>query len=163
MNSLMMSLQNWWSQISAREQRLVVVCAVLLVLGTLYWGVIQPVSQRAENAQLRIQSEKQLLSWVQDKADEIASLRGQNGQVISNTPMNQAISSTAGRFGVELIRVQPRDEQLQVWITPLPFNRLVEWMSFLQDTHGISVTFLDIDKGDQNGVVEVKRLQFTKG
>lgn len=163
MSTLLISIQNWWRQISGREQKLVIACTILLLLGGLYWGLIQPVAQRAEAAQMRIQSEKQLLSWVKDKADEIVSLRGQSGQTVSNTPLNQAISSTARRFNIELIRVQPRGEELQVWITPLPFNRFAEWMTFLQENHGISATFLDIDKGTQEGVVEIKRLQFTKG
>ncbi|UUM30517.1 type II secretion system protein M [Vibrio japonicus] len=163
MSALLNSVQNWWRQISGREQRLVIVCTILLVFGGLYWGLVQPVLQRAEAAQQSIQSEKQLLTWVKEKADEITSLRGQSGQVVSSTPLNQAVSSSARRFNIELLRVQPRDEQLQVWISPLPFNRFAEWMAFLQDTQGITVTFLDIDKGDQNGVVEIKRLQFTKG
>ena len=163
MSTLLMSIQNWWRQISGREHKLVIVCAILLLFGALYWGVIQPVAQRAETAQMRIQSEKQLLTWVKDKADEITMLRSKTGQVVSNTPLNQAVSSSARRFNIELIRVQPRGEQLQVWITPLPFNRFAEWMAFLQDRHGITATFLDIDKGVQDGVVEIKRLQFTKG
>lgn len=36
-------------------------------------------SQRAELAQSRIQSEKQLLTWVQDKADDITALRKSGG------------------------------------------------------------------------------------
>lgn len=163
MSALLISIQSWWRQISGREQRLVIVCAILLVFGGLYWGVIQPVLQRADAAQQSIQREKQLLTWVEDKADEIISLRAQTGQVVSRTPLNQAVSSSARRFNIELIRVQPRGEQLQVWISPLPFNRFAEWMAFLQDTQGITATFLDIDKGSQNGVIEIKRLQFTKG
>lgn len=163
MSALLISIQSWWRQISGREQRLVIVCAILLVFGGLYWGVIQPVLQRADAAQQSIQREKQLLTWVEDKADEIISLRAQTGQVVSSTPLNQAVSSSARRFNIELIRVQPRGEQLQVWISPLPFNRFAEWMAFLQDTQGITATFLDIDKGSQNGVIEIKRLQFTKG
>ncbi len=163
MSALLISIQSWWRQISGREQRLVIVCAILLVFGGLYWGIIQPVLQRADAAQQSIQREKQLLTWVEDKADEIISLRAQTGQVVSSTPLNQAVSSSARRFNIELIRVQPRGEQLQVWISPLPFNRFAEWMAFLQDTQGITATFLDIDKGSQNGVIEIKRLQFTKG
>jgi len=64
MTNLLNMFQAWWSSISQREQRLVVVCGVFGLIGLIYWGVLQPINARAEQAQLRIQSEKQLLSWV---------------------------------------------------------------------------------------------------
>ncbi|WP_196369085.1 type II secretion system protein GspM, partial [Vibrio harveyi] len=67
--------QAWWSSISQREQRLVMGGSIIAVLGIIYWGLLQPMNQRAELAQSRIQSEKQLLTWVQDKADDITALR----------------------------------------------------------------------------------------
>ena len=159
---LLSSLQARWAGTSQREQRLLIACSVLLFLGVIYWGILQPVSQRADMATNRIQSEKQLLNWVKDKADAISQLRAQGGVASSSLPLNQSISSTASRFGAELVRVQPRGEELQVWVQPMPFNRLIDWMMFLQEKHGVSATFMDIDKGEQDGTVEVKRLQFVK-
>ncbi|RTZ14596.1 type II secretion system protein M [Vibrio aquaticus] len=163
MEKLITPLQAWWQSISQREQRLVVVGAMLLIVGILYWGIIEPVATRAENAQMRIQSEKQLLSWVKNKADEIQQLKGQGGSSISNLPINQAVSSSVSRFKVELIRVQPRGEEFQVWIAPMPFNQFMNWIRYLQETYGIGVVFLDIDKGAQEGLIDVNRLQFGRG
>ncbi len=163
MKQVISSLQNWWMSISVREQRSVVVCVLVLVLGGLYWGIVQPVSERAANAQMRIQSEKQLLSWVKEKADDINQFRGQGGKSVSSLPINQAISSSVGQFNVELIRVQPRGEEFQVWISPMPFNQFIRWLSFLQETHGIGVVFLDIDKAERDGMVEINRLQLSRG
>ncbi|MFA0411923.1 type II secretion system protein GspM, partial [Vibrio splendidus] len=59
MRNMIEPLQAWWTSISQREQRLVIGCSILLILGVVYWGLIQPLSQRAELAQSRIQSEKQ--------------------------------------------------------------------------------------------------------
>ena len=50
-----------------------------------------------------------------------------------------------------------------MWVQPMPFNRLIDWMTFLKESHGVSATFMDIDKGEQEGTVEIKRLQFVKG
>lgn len=163
MKKLINTLQVWWLSISIREQRLVMVCSLLMVLGGLYWGIVQPVAERANTAQMRIQSEKQLLSWVKNKADEISQNQGQGGSAVSNMPINQAVSSSVSRFKVELIRVQPRGEQFQVWVSPMPFNQFMNWITFLQEAHGISVEFLDIDKADQDGMIEVRRLQLSRG
>jgi len=163
MNKLVNTLQTWWLSISQREQRLVVACSLLVILGGLYWGVVQPVAERADNAQMRIQSEKQLLSWVKNKADKISQVQGQGGRTVSSLPINQAVSASVSRFKVELIRVQPRGEQFQVWVAPMPFNQFMDWITFLQEKHGIKVVFLDIDKGDKDGMIEVNRLQLGRG
>ncbi|OLQ86074.1 general secretion pathway protein GspM [Vibrio panuliri] len=163
MKNILSSLQVWWYRITPRERRLVLVGSVVLGFGVLYWGIYQPVAQRAEQAQLALNSEKQLLSWVQDKADQIIELRGSGAKAISPLPLNQAIPSSARRFNVEMVRVQPRGNEMQVWVQPLPFNQLVSWIEYMQTHHGIEVLFLDIDKSNRAGVVEVKRLQLRKG
>jgi general secretion pathway protein M len=163
MKALTLALQSWWLSISQREQRLVIICSLLLVAGSLYWGVIEPFAQRTERAQVKIQSEKQLLSWVSDQADEIVKSRQAGGVVVSKQPFNQIVTSSTQRFNVELIRMQPRGEQLQVWIKPIPFEFFVNWLSFLQDNHGVIVEALDVTRADQSGVIEVNRLQFRRG
>lgn len=163
MKNLLNPAQAWWSTISQREQRLVLVCGGLLLLGLLYWGVVQPLQQRSENARTRIQSEQQLLQWVKSTADDIITLRRQGGVVRTNQPFNQVIASSTRDFNIELIRVQPRGEMMQVWVQPLPFSQLVAWINFLREKQGIDVEFMDLDRGAAPGLVEVKRLQLKRG
>ncbi len=162
MKNLIAQVQVWWSSISQREQRMLIGCGVFVVIGFIYWGILQPMSQRAELAQSRIQAEKQLLDWVQDKADDITALRKSGGVTYSNQPLNQLVSSSARRFKVELIRVQPRNESVQVWIKPLAFNQMIDWLRYLKEQQGIEVEFLDIDRTEQAGMIEVNRLQFKR-
>jgi len=163
MDNVIAPLKQWWSSITQREQQLVLVCSVLIIVGGIYWGMVQPLAQRSEQAQQRIKSEQQLLTWVQNKANEIITLRGSGGAINTSQPLNQTISSSARRYNVDLIRVQPRGEMIQVWIQPMDFNRFVDWLAYLQDQQGVSVEFMDIDRGERSGVVEVKRLQFKRG
>ncbi|MDF2153987.1 type II secretion system protein M [Vibrio sp. CAU 1672] len=163
MNKVMTQIQSWWDGISQREQRLLMGCGALVVLGMLYWGLLRPLSQRAEQAQTRIQNEKQLLAWVSDKADSIVALRKSTGATYSNQPLNQIVSSSARRYKVELIRMQPRNDSVQVWIKPLAFSQFVDWLRYLKEQQGIDVEFLDIDRAEQMGMVEINRLQFKRG
>ena len=156
--------KQWWGSITQREQRLVMIGAVCLVIGGFYWGIWQPLQERANQAQMRIHTEKQLLGWVSHKADQITALRKQGGKSQIQQPLNQVIATSTRDFNIDLIRVQPRnDDSMQVWVQPLPFNQLLNWIAFLQENQGISVQFLDIDKAKQPGVVEVKRLQIKRG
>ena len=163
MKNLIAQAPTCWSSISQREQRLVMGCGAIAVLGIIYWGILQPMNQRAELAQSRIQSEKQLLTWVQNKADDITTLRKSGGVSFSNQPLNQVVSSSARRYKVELIRVQPRNDSVQVWIKPLAFNQMVDWLRYLKEQQGVEVEFLDIDRTDQAGMIDVNRLQFKRG
>lgn len=155
---------SWWNGLTGREQRLVLGGGISLLIAVLFWGVWQPLSEKSTLAQSRIVSERQLLSWVKDKADDITTLRSSgNGPVNADQALNRVIPTSTRRFKIELIRMQPRDEMMQVWVKPLPFNSLINWLAFLRDTHGIHAEFIDMNKTDVEGVVEVNRLQLSRG
>ncbi|ORT51662.1 general secretion pathway protein GspM [Vibrio sp. qd031] len=163
LTSVIEPINQWWKGISPREKLLVIVLSVLLVIASIYWGVIAPLQAQKASAEQRLISERQLYSWVEDKANQITSLRAERGQVrVNNQALNQVVSSSVKRYKIDLQRVQPRDEALQVVIGPLAFNTLVQWLEFLQKQYGVKVEFMDINQTDTEGVVEVKRLQLTR-
>lgn len=158
-------MKAWWNGLSLREQRLVLGGGIALFIAILYWGIWQPMANSAANAETHLQRERQLLSWVSQKADEIVALRGTSGSTgsVSDKGLNQVINETTRRFQIEVIRMQPRSEAVQVWVKPVPFNTLVNWLAFLRDEHGIDTQFLDVTKTDRMGMVEVNRLQLGRG
>ncbi|MDW6018609.1 type II secretion system protein M [Vibrio plantisponsor] len=162
-NKVIAPLQHWWQSINHREKVMVSICALLAVVAIVFWGVLQPLNERGVQAQNRIQTEKQLLAWVTDSADKITALRKQGGVVRTSTPLNQVITSSTRQFKIELIRMQPRGEMMQVWIQPVPFTQLVAWIAYLKEQQGVDVDFMDIKRGKQAGVVEVQRLQLKRG
>jgi general secretion pathway protein M len=161
----MNKINAWWQSISQREQRLMVGCSLLLIVCTAYWGVIVPLNDRAEVAKAKISSEQQLLEWVTKSANRITALRSASGGggTVTGQPLNQVIASTTRRYRIELIRMQPRSDSLQVWVKPLPFNQLISWLSELHKQHGIEVEFLDITRTETAGQVEINRLQLKRG
>ena len=142
---------------------MLIVCSVVIVLGGIYWGIIQPISERAEAAQVRIKTEQQLLNWVSESADRIVTLRGSSGISASSQPFNQVISASAKTYKIELIRIQPRDDMLQVWLKPVAFDQFIHWLAYLRQQQGIQVEFMEISNGDSSGVIQVKRLQLKRG
>ncbi len=163
MNRFITPLQSWWQSISQREKRMVVVCSVFALVAVVFWGVLQPMSEKSTQAKNRVLSEKQLVKWVTDNADKIVALRQQGGVVRTSEPLNQLITASTRRFNIELVRLQPRGEMMQVWIQPLPFTKLVDWVAYLKETKGVDVEFMDVKRGQKPGVVEVQRLQLKRG
>ncbi len=162
-NALTESASQWWQSITARERTLVVVLSFVVIVGGAYWGVIAPMQAQKLAAEQRLQSEKSLHEWVQDKADQIVALRSERGQTrVSSQPLNQIVSSSVRRYNIDLQRVQPRGDALQVVIAPVEFNKLVQWLEFLHFQYAVQVEFLDLTSSDTEGVAEVKRLQLRK-
>ncbi len=163
MKNLITPLQSWWQSITQREKQMVLVCGLFGLIAVIFWGVLQPLNERSALAKSKIQSEKQLLEWVTKRADDITTLRQQGGIVRSSEPLNQVIMTSTRRFKVELIRVQPRGEMMQVWVQPMPFSKLVDWIAYLKEKQGVDVEFIDIQRGKQPGLIEVQRLQLKRG
>jgi len=163
MKSLITSLQSWWQSISQREKRMVAVCGVLVFVAVIFWGVVQPLNEKSAQAKSQLQSEKLLLKWVSNRADEITTLRQHGGVVHSSEPLNQVITTSTRRYKIELIRVQPRGEMMQVWVQPMPFQKLVDWIAYLKEEQGVDVEFIDIQRGEHPGLIEVQRLQLKRG
>lgn len=160
----MAEIKAWWKALSQREQHLLLGAGSALVIAILYWGVWQPLNQRAAEAQNKINQQRQLLTWVEHKANQISVLKRAGGTVnVSDEGLNQVINETTSRFKIDLIRMQPRNDALQVWVQPLPFDTLVNWLVYLQQSYGINTQFIDLSKTDKNGMVEVNRLQLGRG
>lgn len=163
MKERMSSIGLWWASNSTRERRLLTCGVFFVVVSVIYWAGIQPLNDRSEKAQIKITNERQLYDWVKNKADQIVSLRGNSGTPISGKPLNQVISESSQRFNLELIRMQPREEMLQVWVKPVAFEQFIAWLDFLKTKQDINVEFLDISKTDSKGIINVKRLQLKRG
>lgn len=161
----MNELKQWWSSTSQRERRMLIAAGVILLIGCFYWLIYQPLNSKIELANNQLRSEQALNSWVVEKANAITTLRRQGGvgRKVSDQPLNQIISVTASRHRVELVRMQPRDQMVQVWVQPLAFNNLVDWLDDLKTNQGLNVLYLDIKASDTPGMVEVDRLQLERG
>lgn len=154
-------VQAWWSQLSGRERSLLALLLLSSVMIVFIFGLWQPMRAGLQMAQQQANRESELLDWVKSRANQIESLR-QSGGISATTrqPLNQVITTSSQEFSISLIRIQPRGEELQVWVAALPFNSLLDWVNYLNRQQGIQVTALDIERTEQNGVVEVRRLQF---
>ncbi|WP_077663208.1 MULTISPECIES: type II secretion system protein M [Salinivibrio] len=164
---MMSQLKARWQSLSEREQRLLMVAALVMLLSVLYWGIIAPIQAEANNARAALTSERRLLSDVQQKHQQIVQLRAQSGAssrapTSSNQPLNQVVAASAGEFSVTITRLQPGEASVQLGVEPLPFNQLLRWLDQLARLHGIQVVRLDTEMTDNAGVVKVNRLQLER-
>ncbi|RXJ72665.1 general secretion pathway protein GspM [Veronia nyctiphanis] len=157
----MNGIVTYWQNLSQREQRMLLIASVFFFIGILYWGIVQPLQERHARAESRLKAEKSLLTFAETKAAEIESLRKitGGGPANRNQPLTRVVTSSVKQFNLELIRFQPSKDELQVWLKPMPFNTLVNWIDYLSAKYGVNVTALELGKTNTQGQVEVKRLQ----
>lgn len=158
----MNALKEKFNQLTEREQRLVIISAVVVVVGMFYWLVWSPLNQAIERDQKAVESQKSLLSWVQKNANRAIQLRAANGVSTGfNGSLAQAANQTAANANIPIARMQPQGEELQVWVDQAPFNGVLDWLQSLEDM-GISILDVDLAEADAPGQVKIRRLKLGK-
>jgi general secretion pathway protein M len=148
-------------QLSEREQRLVIISAVLVLVAIFYWGIWSPLNTSLEQNKTAVENQTKLLAWVQKNANKAVQLRSSGTKASFSGSLPQAVNQSANRMKIAISRMQPQGEELQVWIDQAAFNDVLEW---LQSLEKIGVTILDIDIAESNlpGQVKIRRLKLGK-
>ncbi|WP_026970698.1 type II secretion system protein GspM [Aliagarivorans marinus] len=154
-------MKQWWQGLNLREQQLVGIMAVLVLIAVLFWGVWRPVVEAKEQQQQRVTSQQQTLSWVRQQGELLLS-QGNRQARPGSVNVNQAVSSSARQQAIKLARIQPRGDEVEVWIEDVVFDRLVNWLRLLDSRYGIVIDTLDIEAQQTPGVVNVRRLKLSK-
>ncbi|MFO6424204.1 type II secretion system protein GspM [Motilimonas sp. KMU-193] len=151
-------MRDWWEGLASRERNLAILSAVVLVVGALYWGVYQPLSQALDQEQQKLKSNQQTLIWMKSKGQDIVNYQAQNRSAAGNVNLNQLIGNSARQSGITISRIQPKGNELEVWIDNIEFNKLLAWLKELQERHGVVTLNTDLAVGDAPGTVKVRRL-----
>ena len=155
-------LKSTFLQLSEREQRLVIISAVLVIVAIFYWGIWSPLNTSLEQGQTAVNNQTELLAWVQKNANRAAQLRssGDNNTRFSGS-LPQAVNQSASRMKIAISRMQPQGDELQVWIDQAPFNDILSWLQSMEKT-GVSILDIDITESDLPGQVKIRRLKLGK-
>ncbi len=151
-------MKDWWEGLASRERNLAILSAVIIVVGALYWGVYQPLSDSLEQEQKRLKSNQQTLVWMKSKGQDIVNYQALNKSASGNVNLNQLIGNSARQSGIIISRIQPKGNELEVWIDNIEFNKLLAWLKQLQERHGVVTLNTDLAVGDAPGTVKVRRL-----
>ena len=155
-------LKGTFLQLSHREQRLVIISAILVLVVIFYWGIWSPLSTSIEKDQAAVKNQTELLNWVQKNANRAVQLRssGINKASFSGS-LPQEVNQTANRMKIAISRMQPQGDELQVWIEQAPFNDVLSWLQSLEKK-GVSILDIDIAESDSLGQVKIRRLKLGK-
>ena len=88
-------LKSTFLQLSEREQRLVIISAVLVIVAIFYWGIWSPLNTSLEQGQTAVNNQTELLAWVQKNANRAAQLRSSGD---NNTRFSGSLPQADGEY-----------------------------------------------------------------
>jgi len=149
----------WWESISEREQQLTLVSIFLIFVAVIYWGMWQPLSVQLAKSENQLQRAQQTLSTIQERATELVLAGAGNKTAVSQKRnLTQVVNVSARQNGIVFSRIVNRNEQVEVLITNVEFNRFNNWLSGLSEQYSVSVINADLSRADKEGYIKVNRL-----
>ena len=158
----MENFKAWWNGLVLREKQMVSACGVVLVIGILYWGVWTPIANAEDEAQRNLEGQQSTLNYVKQTANRIAGLKQSGSSNAFRGSLSAAVNQTAGAFGLEITRMQPQGNKIQVWMDEVPFDTMLNYLNELVQNKGLSLESLDLAESDTPGYVNVRRIQLSK-
>jgi len=147
-----------FESLEKREQNLVMMLGIMLVIAVIYFFIYQPLSDKLSQAKQGLAREQQLLTWVEKNAAKLVQLRASSGVSRSNnrSSLDQIINSTARRYKLSISRLQPQSDRLQVTLDNASFVQLLQWIQELQLANGITVEIAEFRPQAASGIVKTR-------
>lgn len=153
-------MKAWWESLQEREQKLVGIGGTALLVAVFYWGLWSPLGESMEKNQKLLTKQLSTNVWAKDA---LAQVKGASGA--DNTgggSLQQIVNRTSRQYNIQIGRMNPKDELLNLLVEEIVFNDLLKWLAFLEQNHGIKVMKLDVTELDVPGKVRVSRLEIGK-
>lgn len=148
--------------LNEREKKLVVIAGIVIIVSLFYFAIWSPIQQSIKTNKASVESQTKLLAWVEQNAAKAIQLKrssGKSGGFAGSLP--QAVNQTAARFNIDITRMQPQKDDIQVWVDKAVFNDVLAWLQQLEQM-GINVAEADIAESDDVGMIKVRRLRLSK-
>jgi general secretion pathway protein M len=148
MTAILKRLGESWTGLNVREQGLLVVMS-LLIAGLLGYLVVLAPMQRfhAQGRDAYVGALSQYRTLEAGIGEYRLRAAGAASQAVSTGPLTSLVGRTALARDIQLARVLPdEDGRLNVWIDRAPTRDLLGWLVELEQTYGISVTRITLDR-----------------
>lgn len=154
-------IKDWWEGASEREQKLLLISAVVVFIGLIYFAMWQPMSDELARKQQSLTNTQQRLTWVDKNSKKLIEAGVGTRKASNKSNLSQLINKTAKRYQINISRIQSRDGKVDVWINSAEFDQFVEWITKLQNQYGVFAQTVDISRGKEKGLIKVSRLSLS--
>ena len=155
-------LKQKYAQLSEREQWLVKIVAIVVVIGLFYSAVWSPLNTAVAKSEKSLKTQKTVLQTMKKNTQRALQLKsgGSRNAALSGS-LAQAVNLTANSLSVTISRMQPQGDELIVWVDEAPFDSVLSWLQAMEN-RGVRIIDADFAEANQPGQVKVRRLQVGK-
>jgi general secretion pathway protein M len=141
-----------YNQLAQREQRLLLVTAVVILVTLLFLLVWEPVFKARDSARAQLSDARALAQQLERAASQVVVARPAGAAAANRDRSLLAIvdqAARSGTLGKQPNRIQPDgDDAVRVWVEDIALERLLRWMAELESRHGLTVVSADIERRD---------------
>lgn len=154
-----------YDQLPRRDQQALIVLAVAVLLGILYFAIWRPAVTFHDSAVDKKENAEQLLAWLDANQASLERLSGAaSGQSSGNIDkpadgraLMALVTRTAGESGLALQRFEPSgDDSIRVWLEQVPFGQVAGWLETLSASNGVEIEQASMDRQSEPGLVSVR-------
>jgi type II secretory pathway component PulM len=149
-NQLLQTVLRYLLRCSRREQALLIVTSVLVLLAFLWLGAWQPVQAARHAAELRVMQAEQTLDEVNMLANQLEQLQASPSQQMSTSSLPQSLpqllSHLAAESGISLSALEPAADNLSAGLRfeAVAMGSLLGWLDQLENQHHIFIEQLNV-------------------
>ncbi len=151
----MNKIRDWYSKLQLREQRMVLVGGIVVVLLVLVGGVLLPLQAAASRAERHVDTQRQDLEWMQLNAPEVRDGASQLHADTGEAPV--VLVDRIGResgLGSAFRGTQPSGVTgVRVQLEAAPFDPMIQWLDTLEQRYGLSIETITVDRTGKTGIV----------
>lgn len=154
-------VRDWLNKLETRERQMVIGAGIFVLISLLYLIIWDPIFSAYDKQSQLLESQQQTLGWMIETGTEIQSLQS-GGRISANRFNNQSISSLAERsaqsMGVkqQITKLETAKNGVKVELEAADFDRLILWISDMEQKYGIQASSIQIEKQDKPGAVEAR-------
>jgi len=134
----------WWHDRTTREQRMLILLAIIAAPLLLWLAVIRPFGQLLDHERLRRDEAERMLADVQAMAVQLDRARGRQIQGLGG-PLPAAVRANAEAAGFTVARVDPEgDDGAILVLDAVRSQPFFAWVASAEQRHGLIVTRLTV-------------------
>ncbi|MDH5784555.1 MAG: type II secretion system protein M [Chromatiales bacterium] len=149
-------MMHYWHNLQQRDQRVVMIGAVVAVPLLIFVLIIDPFSREVERLQQAVDANSELLAWMEESARQVKRLQG-SGAARRNGggSLLSLVDSSAKQNGLggALKQVKPEGDGVRLRFEQAAFDDMVRWLGRLGSEQGVGVSSLTMERLPASGQV----------
>ena len=156
-------MMQYWHNLQARDQRVLLLGMSIAVPLLIYSLIIDPFSQELERLEGAVQSNGELLAWMNQSAEQVKVLQRSVGDKQGGGSLLSLVDASAKQNGLggALKQVKPEGSGVRLRFEEAGFDDMIRWLGRLGAEKGVGVTSLTMERlpaaGQVNATVVLER------